>query len=183
MNAQHSKRKTKDEGKRDSNQNKSINEEYRHREKHQEVGCPRTKQKQVPYRTHLQYIAGRKLRQTITRRQNKTKTNTYLLYKSTSLVLAPQVELAKVRSSPGVIECFRFPLDPPVPRTHVLCRNHPIPSILDNISGCDPLPSFAFATDRLEGLEVFLEAAPPRCRRSTSSLWSLHRQPPKHDSL
>ena len=44
----------------------------------------------------------------MTRRQNKTKTNTYLLYKSTSLVLAPHVELAKVHSSPGVIECFRF---------------------------------------------------------------------------
>ena len=49
---------------------------------------------------------------------------------------------------PAVIECFRSPLDLPVPRAHVLRSSHPIPSILDNNSECDPFPSFTFARDR-----------------------------------
>ena len=57
-----------------------------------------------------------------------------------------------------------LPSRPPVPLAHVLCSSHPIPSILDNNSECDPLPSFAFARDRPEGLEIFLEAIHPRRR-------------------
>ena len=63
-----------------------------------------------------------------------------------------------------------LPSRPPVPLAHVLRSSHPIPSILDNNSECDPLSSFAFARDRPEGLEIFLEAVHPRRRRSTSSL-------------
>ena len=120
-------------------------------------------------------------------KQNKTKqkqnSHTYLLYNFTNLALKLHVGLTKVRASPGAVECFRSPLDPPVPLAHVLRSSHLIPSILDNNSECDPLPSFALARDRAEGLEIFLEAVHPRRRRSTSSLGSLHRQPPKHDSL
>ena len=148
-----------------------------HREAHRE------------YRTPLRYITGRKTPRNNSNEaeQNKTKqkqkSHTYLLYNFTNLALELHVGLTKVRASPGAVECFRSPLDPPVPLAHVLRSSHPIPSILDNNSECDPLPSFALARDRAEGLEIFLEAVHPRRRRSTSSLGSLHRQPPKHDSL
>ena len=76
----------------------------------------------------------------------------------------------KVRASPGAVEFFRASLDPPVPLAHVFHSSHPIPSILDNNSKYDPLLlSFAFARDRPDGLEIFLEAVYPRRRRSTSS--------------
>ena len=68
--------------------------------------------------------------------------------------------MVKVRASSGVIECFRFPLDPPVPHVHVPRSSHPIPSILDDNPECDPLPSFAFAPDHHEGLGIVLEAVP-----------------------
>ena len=139
----------------------------------------------LPYGTsqgekHLETTA---TRQKHNKTKQKQKSHTYLLYNFTNLALELHVGLTKVRASPGAVECFRSPLDPPVPLAHVLRSSHPIPSILDNNSECDPLPSFALARDRAEGLEIFLEAVHPRRRRSTSSLGSLHRQPPKHDSL
>ena len=98
------------------------------------------------------------------------------MYMFTSLALAPHVGLAKVRATPGVIECFRSPLDRPVLHLHVICSSYPISSILDNNSECDPLRSFVFARDRPEGLEVFLEAViqdvagrPPRLGPCTTS--------------
>ena len=76
-----------------------------------------------------------------------------------------------------------LPSRPPVPHAHVVRSSYPLPSILDNNSECDPLPSFASARNRFEDLEIFLEAVHPRRRRSTSSLGPLHRQPPKHHPL
>ena len=76
-----------------------------------------------------------------------------------------------------------LPSRPPVPHAHVVRSSYPIPSILDNNSECDPLPSFASTRNRFEDLEIFLEAVHPRRRRSTSSLGPLHRQPPKHHPL
>ena len=78
---------------------------------------------------------------------NKAKANKIahiITVKFNNLALALHVELAKVRASPGAIECFRSPLTPPVPHAHVFRNSHPIPSILANNSGCDPLPFFAF---------------------------------------
>ena len=77
--------------------------------------------------------------------------------------------------SPGAVECFRSPLDPPVPLAHVLRSSHPIPSILDNNSECEPLPSFAFARDPPDSLENFLELVHPRRRRSTCPWWAVRR--------
>ena len=117
---------------------------------------------------------------------NKAKQNKIahvITGKFTNLALALHVGLAKVRASSGAIECFRSPLDPPVPQAHVLRNSHPIPSTLDNNSECDPLPSFAFAWDCPENPKIFLKAVNPRRHRSTSSLGPLHCQPPKHDSL
>ena len=113
----------------------------------------------------------------------QTKIAHAITVKFINLAVALYVGLAKVRASPGAIECFRSHLDPPVPHAHVLRNSHPIPSTLDNNSECDPLPSFAFARDRPERLEIFLKAVHPRRRRSTSLLEPLHCQPPKHDSL
>ena len=70
------------------------------------------KPEQAPYRTPLRFIAGRKHIETTATRQHRTKSYTLLLYKFTNLALALHVGLAKVRASPGAIECFRFPLDP-----------------------------------------------------------------------
>ena len=84
----------------------------------------------------------------------------------------------KVRASSGVVERFLFPLDPPVPHVHVPRSSHPIPSILYDNPECDPLPYFAFAPDRHEGLGIVLEAVPPRRHRSNSSYGRLHHQPP-----
>ena len=85
----------------------------------------------------------------------------------------------KVRASSGVIECFHFPLDPPVPHFHVPRSSHPIPSILHDNPESDTLPSFAFAPDRHEGLGIVLEALPPRRHRSNSSYGPLnHQRPP-----
>ena len=117
---------------------------------------------------------------------NKAKTNKIahiITVKFNNLALALHVGLAKVRASPGAIECFRSPLTPPVPHAHVFRNSHPIPSILANNSECDPLPFFAFARDRPESLEIFLKAVHPRRCRSISSLGPLHCQPPKHGSL
>ena len=140
------------------------------------------KQEQASYRTPLPYIAGRKrIETTATRQKTNKRTRNYCT--SSLASPAPHVELAKVRASPGAIECFRSPLEPPVPHAHVICSSHPILSILDNNSEFDPLPSFAFARDRPKGLEIFMEAIHPRRCRSTSSLGPLHRQPPKHNSL
>ena len=85
--------------------------------------------------------------------------------------------MVKVHASSGVIECFRFPLDPPVLHDHVPYSSHPIPSILDDNPECDPLLSFAFAPDRHEGLGIVLEAVPPRRHRSNSSDGPLHHEP------
>ena len=65
------------------------------------------------YRTPLRYIKGRKHLETTATRQNKTKSHTLLLYNFTNLALALHVGLTKVRASPGAVECFRSPLDPP----------------------------------------------------------------------
>ena len=120
---------------------------------------PKKKQEQDPYRTHLLYRSKKTNRNTA-KRQNRTKLHTQLLYKSTSLALAPYVELAEVHALPGVIECFRPFLDPPVPHANVLRSSHPISSIIDNNSEYNPFPSFAFARDRPEGFEIFLHAVP-----------------------
>ena len=86
--------------------------------------------------------------------------------------------MVKVRASSDVIECFRFPLDPPVQHVHVPRSSHPIPSILDGNLECDTLPSFAFAPDRHEGLGIVLEVIHPRHHRPNSSHGPLHHQPP-----
>ena len=86
--------------------------------------------------------------------------------------------MVKVRASSGVIECFRFPLDPPVPHVHVPRSSHPIPSILDDNPESDPLPSFAFAPDHHEDLGIVLEAVSPRRHRSNSAYGPLHHQLP-----
>ena len=87
-----------------------------------------------------------------------------------SLQLAPHVGLTEVRASPGILKCFRYLLDSPVPHAHVLRSSHPVPSILDYSSECDLFSSFALARDRPKDLKIFLEAVPPRRRRRSPRL-------------
>ena len=64
--------------------------------------------------------------------------------------------MVKVRALLGVFECFRSLLDPPVSHADVPCNSHPIQFILDNNLECDPLPTYAYAPDWPEGLEIVL---------------------------
>ena len=77
-------------------------------------------------------------------------------YFSTSLELTPYARLAEVRTSLGVLRCFRSQINPPVPHAHDLPSIYPIPSILDHNFEYDPCSPFAFGRDRPEGVGFVL---------------------------
>ena len=59
---------------------------------------------------------------------------------------------------------------PPVPHAHVVRSSYPIPSILDNKSECDPLPSFA---EPLRRSRDFSGGSPPKTSPVNLLAWAL----------